>query len=351
MSTINVAAKEISIKVVYYGPGLGGKTTSLESVHRGIPANKRAKMVSLATEEDRTLFFDFLPVVASKIGPYTVRLQLYTVPGQVFYNSTRKLVLQGADGVVFVADSQSQMRDANLESIGNLKENLAEWSAQLDELPHVLQLNKRDRPGVMSAEQRPKDLNEYVAPVFETVASMGQGVFDALREVVRMVVKDITKGGFTEQTTMSRAGPPPRAKHGKAKAAAKPKAFRVRAGEPRVDSTRAGPPGAVGDVSFAACWRSTGLRLEVRSIEQLIGVERYADAVIKCDQIVGLVATNAGYSGTNRPMFVLLQGVSGEVYRKFRACVTRALRDERSTKVDALFAVHFATQFAFLDQD
>ncbi len=353
MSTINVDAKEISIKVVYYGAGLCGKTTSLASVHRGIPKEKRAKMVSLATEEDRTLFFDFLPVVASKVGPYTVRLQLYTVPGQVFYNSTRKLVLQGADGVVFVADSQPQMRDANLESLGNLKENLAEWGAKLDKIPHILQLNKRDLPGVMSTEQMTKDLNPYGAPVFETVASTGEGVFDALRQVVKLVVMDISKAGFKDQHTLSRAAPPPpRPKLAEAVPApvmrSTSKAFRVEVPGQSAERTVSGTPGATGDVSFAACWRQTEFRLEVRGIEQLIGVERYADAVVKCDQLVGLAATTAGYSGDNRPIFVLIHGVSGEQYRRFRSCVTRALRTERVTKVDALFAVHFATQFAFV---
>lgn len=348
MSTINVAAKEISIKVVYYGPGLCGKTTSLQSVHQGIPENKRAKMVSLTTEEDRTLFFDFLPVVASKVGPYTVRLQLYTVPGQVFYNSTRKLVLQGADGIVFVADSQPQMRDANLESIRNLKENLAEWGAKLDKTPHVMQFNKRDLPGVMSTEEMSKDLNEFGVAVFETVASTGMGVFDTLRHTVKLVVMDISKDGFKGEKTIGNATAVP-----SVVPRSTSKAFRVPpmepSGEPSGEPTMSGSPGAAGDVSFAACWRQTDLRLEVRAIEQLIGTERFADAVVKSDQLVGLAATVAGYSGDNRPIYILLHGVSGESYRRFRGCVTRALRGERVTKVDALRAVHFATQFAFID--
>jgi mutual gliding-motility protein MglA len=196
VSVINVSAREIVLKVVYYGPGLCGKTTSLQAIHQSIAESQRPEMVSIATEEDRTLFFDFLPVNAAKLGSYIVRLQLYTVPGQVFYNSTRKLVLRGADGVVFVADSQESARPANEESLRNLKENLAEWGERLETLPHVMQYNKRDLSDIVPLEQLDEELNEFKVPHFGTVAATGENVHEALRAVTRLIVRQLTKKGL-----------------------------------------------------------------------------------------------------------------------------------------------------------
>ena len=190
MSIINYAAKVINFKVVYYGPGLAGKTANLQYIHRCLPDTNRGKMISLATGDDRTLFFDFLPVSATGVRGFTTRFQLYTVPGQTHYNMTRKLVLRGVDGVVFVADSQWERLRENVESLRNLDENLKEYGLALATTPHVLQYNKRDLDHVA-----PLDYLEYLlnrgtsrVPFFEAVAVEGRGVFDALNTVSRMVL-------------------------------------------------------------------------------------------------------------------------------------------------------------------
>ena len=191
MSIVNAAAREISAKVVYYGPGLSGKTTSLKQVYAGIRPEARGQLISLSTEGDRTLFFDFLPVKIEQINGLALRLQLYTVPGQVFYDATRKLVLNGADGVIFVADSQASATDANAESMANLETNLAEGGIELAAFPLVLQYNKRDLPDVLSVEQLRVTLNRFNAPELETVASRGEGILPALKEITRLVVRDL----------------------------------------------------------------------------------------------------------------------------------------------------------------
>ncbi len=194
-------AREIAVKVVFYGPGLSGKTTSLRKIHEMIRPANRGEMMSLATEGDRTLFFDFLPVKVERVGDCAVRLALYTVPGQVFYNATRKLVLQGADGVVFVADSQPQAMDQNLESIRNLGENLEEMGLDLATFPHVIQYNKRDIPSALPVDELRKALNRHKAPDFETCATAGGGVLDVLKTITRLVIKDLKN---------KRVVPPPR---------------------------------------------------------------------------------------------------------------------------------------------
>ncbi len=184
-------AREIAVKIVFYGPGLSGKTTSLRKIHEMVRPANRGEMMSLATEGDRTLFFDFLPVKVERVGDCAVRLALYTVPGQVFYNATRKLVLQGADGVVFVADSQPQAMDQNRESIRNLGENLEEMGLDLATFPHVIQYNKRDIPSALPVEELRKALNRHKAPDFETCATSGGGVLDVLKTITRLVIKDL----------------------------------------------------------------------------------------------------------------------------------------------------------------
>ncbi|HSN92866.1 MAG TPA: GTPase [Anaeromyxobacteraceae bacterium] len=191
MSTVNPLAREISAKIVYYGPGLSGKTTSLQHVHKVARPETRGELISLSTEGDRTLFFDFLPLKIEQIRGLTLRLQLYTVPGQVFYDATRKLVLNGADGVVFVADSQPAARDSNLESVDNLATNLAELGIDLTQFPLVLQFNKRDLREVMPVARMRTDLNPRQVPDFETVANRGVGVLDALREITKLVVRGL----------------------------------------------------------------------------------------------------------------------------------------------------------------
>lgn len=191
MSSVNVMAREIAVKIVFYGPGLSGKTTSLRKVYETIRPNNRGEMMSLATEGDRTLFFDFLPVKVERVGDCAVRLALYTVPGQVFYNATRKLVLQGADGVVFVADSQPEAMTNNKESLKNLGENLEEMGHSLPSFPLVIQYNKRDIPKALPVETLRAALNPHGVPDFETCATSGRGVLDALKTITRLVIKDL----------------------------------------------------------------------------------------------------------------------------------------------------------------
>jgi signal recognition particle receptor subunit beta len=193
MVSINYAFKEISCKIVYYGPGLSGKTTNLQYVHKKIPANTKGELISLATDADRTLFFDFLPLNIGDIHGFSTKFQLYTVPGQVFYNATRKLVLRGVDGLVFVADSQRCKMDENLESLKNLEENLKEYGYDLEKLPMVLQYNKRDLPDIASLEELETQLNPKGLTCFESVATTGEGVFDTLKCITKIVL-DKMKG-------------------------------------------------------------------------------------------------------------------------------------------------------------
>lgn len=188
MASINTALRELVLKIVYYGPGLGGKTTSLQSLHDFSPPERRGKLVSLATPVDRTLYFDFLPLRLPPLHGLSVRLQLFTVPGQVYFNATRRLVLSGADGIVFVADSQVERLDANLESLENLRDNLAEHARELATIPHVFQWNKRDLEGVAPTEELDRLLNPHGAPSFGTVATKGTGIDQALTKITSMVV-------------------------------------------------------------------------------------------------------------------------------------------------------------------
>lgn len=192
MSMINYASREINCKIVYYGPGLGGKTTNIEYVYDKVAPATRGKLISLATETDRTLFFDFLPVELGTIRGFTTRFHLYTVPGQVYYNASRKLILKGVDGVVFVADSQLERQDANVEAMHNLYENLSEHGLDPRRMPFVVQYNKRDLPNSAPFEELEAALNPTAAPVFEAVASRGIGVFDTLKAVSKQVIKELS---------------------------------------------------------------------------------------------------------------------------------------------------------------
>lgn len=189
MVSINYSAREVCCKIVYYGPGLSGKTTNLQYVHSKVPQDTRGKLISLATEADRTLYFDFLPLNIGSINGFTAKFQLYTVPGQVYYNATRKLVLRGVDGVVFVADSQPDKMDDNLESLLNLEENLAEYGYDVKTLPIIIQYNKRDIPGVLSVDQLNQALNKHGWPTYEASATIGNGVFDTLKLIIKLVLE------------------------------------------------------------------------------------------------------------------------------------------------------------------
>lgn len=196
MSFINYSSREINCKIVYYGPGLCGKTTNLQYVYNKTKPEARGKMISLATETERTLFFDFLPLSLGEIRGFKTRFHLYTVPGQVFYDASRKLILKGVDGVCFVADSQAERIEANIESLDNLRGNLDEQGFDLDKLPFVMQYNKRDLPSAMPVPELRAALNtDQRVLEFEAVAATGDGVFDTLRAVARLVLTELKKGG------------------------------------------------------------------------------------------------------------------------------------------------------------
>lgn len=194
MTFINYASREINCKIVYYGPGLCGKTTNLQHIYDSTADQSKGKLISLATETDRTLFFDFMPLELGSVRGFKTRFHLYTVPGQVFYDASRKLILKGVDGVVFVADSQEERMDANVESLYNLEENLQSQGYDLMQIPYVLQLNKRDLPSAMAIEDMIPELQRKGEPVIEAVASKGVGVFDTLKAVAKQVLTELRKG-------------------------------------------------------------------------------------------------------------------------------------------------------------
>ena len=194
MTFINYASREINCKIVYYGPGLCGKTTNLQYIYDSTAKNAKGKLISLATETDRTLFFDFMPLELGTVRGFKTRFHLYTVPGQVYYDASRKLILKGVDGVVFVADSQEERMDANIESLYNLEENLQEQGFDLLKLPYVLQLNKRDLPNVVPVEELKAELQKKSEPSFDAIATDGDGVFDTLKAVAKQVLTELRKG-------------------------------------------------------------------------------------------------------------------------------------------------------------
>jgi signal recognition particle receptor subunit beta len=195
MTFINYASREINCKIVYYGPGLCGKTTNLQYVYDKTNPTAKGKLISLATETDRTLFFDFLPLELGTVRGFKTRFHLYTVPGQVFYDASRKLILKGVDGVVFVADSQEERMDANIEALDNLAQNLKLQGYDLMAIPYVLQLNKRDLSTALPVAELKRELVRKNEPIIEAVASKGVGVFDTLRAVAKLVLQELTKTG------------------------------------------------------------------------------------------------------------------------------------------------------------
>ena len=195
MSFINYSSREINCKIVYYGPGLCGKTTNLQYIYNKANPETKGKLISLSTETDRTLFFDFLPLSLGEIRGFKTRFHLYTVPGQVFYDASRKLILKGVDGVVFVADSQVERMEANMESFENLRTNLGEQGYDLNKIPSVVQYNKRDLPNAVTIEELRASLNPRTVPEFQAVAPTGVGVFDTLKAVAKLVLTELKKGG------------------------------------------------------------------------------------------------------------------------------------------------------------
>ena len=194
MSFINYSSREINCKLVYYGPGLGGKTTNLQFIYAKTSPEAKGKMISLATETERTLFFDFLPLSLGEIRGFKTRFHLYTVPGQVFYDASRKLILKGVDGVIFVADSQVERMEANIESMDNLRQNLSEQGYDLDKLPFIIQYNKRDLPNIASVAELHAALNPTNVPEFEARATTGVGVFETLKAIAKAVLTELRRG-------------------------------------------------------------------------------------------------------------------------------------------------------------
>lgn len=243
MVLINYAGREINAKIVYYGPGLSGKTTNLECIYASVPADSRGKMVSMKTRQDRTLFFDFLPLELGEIHGFRTRFLLYTVPGQVFYNATRKLVLKGADAVVFVADSTQGKMDDNLQSIQNLEENLRENNLTLDTIPWVMQYNKRDLPQIHTVEQLQQALNPNGVPHFEASAMTGRGVYETLHAVSRMLFQRLRKELGRHSGANSRGGGAEKPAPAKQPAPAEPLAV---ASPSRITEVPPAPPVAEG---------------------------------------------------------------------------------------------------------
>jgi len=194
LSFINFAAREINCKIVYYGAGLGGKTTNLQVIYQKTADQQKGKMISLATETERTLFFDFLPLDLGSVRGFKTRIHLYTVPGQVFYDASRKLILRGVDGIVFVADSQEQRMDANVEALENLMSNLKEHGYDFNKIPYVLQLNKRDLPNILPVDMLATELRKKNEPIVEAVAFQGVGVFETLKEIAKQVLTELKAG-------------------------------------------------------------------------------------------------------------------------------------------------------------
>lgn len=209
MVQINFALKEVNCKVVFYGPGMSGKTTNLEIVHQKAPEEHKGDLTSISTDGDRTLFFDFMPLDLGKIAGMQTKFSLYTVPGQVYYNSTRKLVLQGVDGVIFIADSAADKVDENIESYQNLIDNLAEYGKDIRDLPHVIQYNKRDLPNALTVEELDASMNTFGVPTFEAVACTGEGVFPTLKTLAGIVLESINKSEKRGSSRSRRAAPAP----------------------------------------------------------------------------------------------------------------------------------------------
>ena len=193
MPFINFATKEINCKIVYYGPGLSGKTTNIKWIYDHVKPENKGEMITLATETERTLFFDFVPIEVSNVKGFKVRFHLYTTPGQIIYQASRKLILKGVDGIVFVADSQEERHDANLDTLDDMIENLKEYNLKIEEIPLVFQYNKRDLSNVISVEVLRKDLNRWDRPDFEAIATKGIGVLETFKEISKQVLRNLKK--------------------------------------------------------------------------------------------------------------------------------------------------------------
>lgn len=389
MASVNALARELVFKVVYYGPGLSGKTTTLQHIHATVRPEHRGKMVSLATPVDRTLYFDFLPIRLPRVRGMGVRLQLFTVPGQVYYNATRKLVLTGADGLVFVSDSQAGRVDSNLETLENLRENLKEHGRALADVPHIVQHNKRDLNDVLSIEELDEMLNEHKAPSFGTVATRGDGVYQSLEAITKLVVAafessippgerqlsaqlEAIEGGLSEalrnadapdafglevpsviaSLTVPPAGgsPPSNAPPGPNRpdrGAEAPGEVAARALLKPDGSGSVQRIDGASSFTFSELWPETE-RDAVREVESAIAGRRYARAIELSDALVARVLASAAtlFGAAEAPRDAatvpLLLGLDGRQYLAFRALVREARAGADLEGRHALEAMAFA---------
>ncbi len=393
MASINRLRRELLFKLVFYGPGLGGKTTTLQHVHAATKPENRGNMLSLATDTDRTLYFDYLPVKLLKVGNVTVKLQLYTVPGQVYYAATRKLVLSGADGIVFVADTQSARLDANIESLDDLNANLAEQGRKLSALPHVFQWNKRDLPDVVALDELDRQFNLFSAPSVPTVATTGEGVFEILERITRIVVEayraelpmtgsksegmplflDADEVGLTDAIKGLADSQPERSSstarlgvlRTRAKTGSSPgsrpsvrspssRSVPAPAREPPpsqtpVLSTRIAAPMTTGTFSLIDLWPPADHEA-VRRVEQLLGARDAAGAIGACQDLLSRALTAASILLGAHPhprdpaLIVALLGLDGERYLAFCAAARGARPKRDATIREALQCYAFATE-------
>ena len=391
MASVNPHTRELVFKLVFYGPGLGGKTTTLQYIYAATKSEYRGKMVSLATPTDRTLYFDFLPIRVPRVRGMAVRLQLFTVPGQVYYAATRKLVLSGADGVVFVADSQRGREEVNQEALDDLHANLAEHNRKLDEVPHTFHWNKRDLAEVLPTEELDRRFNKLEAPSLGTVATKGEGVFEGLERITRLVLKsyeqnpqvkiEASSGGkFPEEgiaqalrdletqsfdsptklshslqspippaveTAPSMPVPSPRAPEVKEKPSSSPTGSRSGQWQKVVL-----PDGTTAEervLSFAELWPDQD-RESVRQAESMLAARDAVNAILACDVLVTRVlASAAGLVGTldaprDPAVVALLLGLDGARYMIFRSLVRAARHRETVSMREALECFAFALE-------
>ncbi|HKU42201.1 MAG TPA: GTPase domain-containing protein [Polyangiales bacterium] len=362
MSVINPLARELSAKIVYYGAGLSGKTTTLQAIHAAVRPERRGELVSLATETDRTIFFDFLPLQVERVHGLGVRFQLYTVPGQVFYGATRRLVLNGADGVVFVADSQPSCKDSNLESFEGLRENMADLGIDIEDFPLVFQYNKRDLPNAMPMDELAAALNRFGAPEFGTCAASGEGILPALRAITKLVIRSLTE----QQPAVRRQiidgdDHEPREPEGIARSVAEiSRKLSDRAEAPRrparpptapIVVPPPAPPAVAprteepssrttsDKLSFAALW-PTERETAVRAIEEAITKADYAEAVRAATALLAETTESlpGPHGGAAPGIKATLLCLDGGLY--LRVCRLATMPREALTINDALLALH-----------
>jgi signal recognition particle receptor subunit beta len=365
VSVINPLARELSAKIVYYGPGLSGKTTSLQSIHAAVRPERRGELVSLATETDRTIFFDFLPLHVERVQGLGLRFQLYTVPGQVFYGATRRLVLNGADGVVFVADSQPNCTDSNLESFENLRTNMSELGIDIADFPLAFQYNKRDLPNALAMDELSSALNEFGAPEFGTCATSGEGVLTVLRAVTKLVIRSLTeqqpavrrqivddddhempelegiaRSVYDMSRKLAAAVPTLRPAPAPDVIASAPPGLAVGAGTGTSTSTNANTnTGAQpARLSFAALWPAAR-ETAIREIEDAVARGDASNAVraataLLAETLESLPGPHGAAAGTKASLL----GLDGALY--LRVCRLDTMPPEALTATDALLALH-----------